>query len=423
MAQRGIREYDAKRLLAQYLKKYMQGLSYDFKAALVTPETDWALLVKENPWLKKNKLVAKPDQLFGKRGKHGLVLVNATLDEVKSWIGERMGKEVTIGKITDALNCFLIEPFIPHDKEYYLAITTEREGDRIYMSAEGGMEIEEMWDKVNEVFIPILGDNKEVPKLIKKAIPKGIEEREKFAQFVELIYQFFVEYHFTYLEFNPFTIKHNLIYPLDAVARLDDTAYFECAEKWGDIEFPTPFGRRYTKEEAYIKQLDAKSGSSLKLTVLNPKGRIWTMVAGGGASVVYTDTISDLGGAQELGNYGEYSGNPTTDETYEYAKTILDLMTREKDPQGRPKILIIGGGIANFTDVAKTFDGIIKALDDYKKKLKEVNAKIYVRRGGPNYEKGLEKMKEAGSKLDLPIEVYGPETHMTRIVKLALEEK
>lgn len=29
-------------------------------------------------------------------------------------------------------------------------------------------------------------------------------------------------------------------------------------------------------------------------------------------------------------------------------------------PQG--KVLIIGGGIANFTDVAKTFSGIIKAL-------------------------------------------------------------
>ena len=33
--------------------------------------------------------------------------------------------------------------------------------------------------------------------------------------------------------------------------------------------------------------MDAKSGASLKLTVLNPEGRIWTMVAGGGASVIY----------------------------------------------------------------------------------------------------------------------------------------
>lgn len=33
------------------------------------------------------------------------------------------------------------------------------------------------------------------------------------------------------------------------------------------------------------------------------------MVAGGGASVIYSDTICDLGGASELANYGEYSGN------------------------------------------------------------------------------------------------------------------
>jgi succinyl-CoA synthetase beta subunit len=77
--------------------------------------------------------------------------------------------------------------------------------------------------------------------------------------------------------------------------------------------------------------MDEKSGASLKLTVLNPKGRVWTMVAGGGGSVIYTDTIVDLGYRDELANYGEYSGNPTTDLTYEYAKTILGLMTRGKN--------------------------------------------------------------------------------------------
>lgn len=44
------------------------------------------------------------------------------------------------------------------------------------------------------------------------------------------------------------------------------------------------------------------------------------MVAGGGASVIYSDTMADLGFAQELGNYGEYSGAPNTNETYQYAK-------------------------------------------------------------------------------------------------------
>ena len=50
-----------------------------------------------------------------------------------------------------------------------------------------------------------------------------------------------------------------------------------------------------------------KTGASLKLTILNPDGKIWLMVAGGGASVIYTDTVVDLGGMSELANYGEYS--------------------------------------------------------------------------------------------------------------------
>ena len=40
--------------------------------------------------------------------------------------------------------------------------------------------------------------------------------------------------------------------------------------------------------------MDEKSGASLKLTVLNPKGRVWTMVAGGGGSVIYTDMVNTV---------------------------------------------------------------------------------------------------------------------------------
>ena len=46
------------------------------------------------------------------------------------------------------------------------------------------------------------------------------------------------------------------------------------------------------------------------------------MVAGGGASVVYSDAIAAHGFSHELANYGEYSGAPTEGQTYEYAKTI-----------------------------------------------------------------------------------------------------
>ncbi|KAG4927663.1 hypothetical protein JHK84_053228 [Glycine max] len=61
-------------------------------------------------------------------------------------------------------------------------------------------------------------------------------------------------------------------------------------------------------------ELVLKASASLKFTVLNPKGHIWTMVAGGGASATYVDTVGDLGYASEPGNYAEYSGAPNEEE-------------------------------------------------------------------------------------------------------------
>lgn len=142
------------------------------------------------------------------------------------------------------------------------------------------------------------------------------------------------------------------------------------------------------------------------------------MVAGGGASVVYADTISDLGYGHELANYGEYSGAPSTEHTFEYAKTLISLMCREKDPRG--KIFIIGGGIANFTDVAATFTGLINAIKAFRDDLKANHVKIWVRRAGPNYQEGLRMMRECGNSTGLDIAIYGPETHATAIVPLAL---
>lgn len=51
-------------------------------------------------------------------------------------------------------------------------------------------------------------------------------------------------------------------------------------------------------------------------------------------SSLHSDTICDLGGVDELANYGEYSGAPSEQQTYDYAKTILSLMTRKKHPDG-----------------------------------------------------------------------------------------
>ncbi|KAG7252633.1 hypothetical protein CRUP_003106, partial [Coryphaenoides rupestris] len=84
------------------------------------------------------------------------------------------------------------------------------------------------------------------------------------------------------------------------------------------------------------------------------------------------------------------------------------------------KVLIIGGSIANFTNVAATFKGIVRAIKDYQGPLKEHEVTIFVRRGGPNYQEGLRVMGEVGKTTGIPIHVFGTETHMTAIVGMAM---
>ncbi len=436
MAQKAIREYDGKAIFARHWNDYFDGFHYGFKSVMVTSGDELRAKAKEHgfEWLNQEPLVAKPDMLFGKRGKNDLVLFrvnkpgDVTLEDAAKWIDEKQAHDVTLLSGQHGhLSHFIVEPFTPHtqEQEYYISATTVGEDDVLYMSAEGGMEVEEGWDeKVNEVHIPINMPDSDMEKMVRSHVPADIpaENKEAFISFAIQFFKFYRDMNFAYLEINPIVmLEGGNMAILDLVARLDDTAGFMMRDQWGEIDFPTPFGMEdQSPEEAAIAEADSKSGASLKLTILNPMGRIWTMVAGGGASVVYADTIADMAGVEDLANYGEYSGGPTTGETKFYAETIFDLMTRYDDPRG--KVLIIGGAIANFTDVAKTFTGIIQAFEIYAEKLKAHKTKIYVRRGGPNYEKGLKDIKEAADRLGLDIEVYGPETHVTDIVRMALEK-
>lgn len=422
MAQKAIREADGKRMIARLLPEYTNGL-YTIPDTYLSigPGTDLKKLPTQYKWLTKEKLVVKPDQLIKRRGKSKLLLLNATWPEAEQWIKERMNKHITVGTVTGILDHFIVEPFILHNQqdEYYLAVVSQHDGDEILFHHEGGINVGDIDTKAVRLFVPI-GTLPKTSDIQAKLLQKVPRERQSIiAGFIEGIFKFYADLNYTYLEINPFVVTGKTIIPLDLAAKLDDTAEFVSGKKWGGISFPSPFGRQLTPEEAYIQDLDSKTGASLKLTVLNPEGRVWTMVAGGGASVIYADTITDLGFMSEMANYGEYSGDPNEEFTYLYAKTILDLMTRKKNPKG--KFLLIGGGIANFTDVANTFKGIVRALREYKTKLQENKVKIYVRRGGPNYKEGLRIMRELSTELGVPIEVYGPETHMTKIVTMALK--
>lgn len=310
--------------------------------------------------------------------------------------------------------------------------------------------------KAQKLLVPVnlhnYPSNDEIAAALLKNIPEGIHN--VLVDFITRLYAVYVDCQFAYLEINPLVVIPNAdatsaqVHFLDLAAKLDQTAEFECGTKWAiarspaalgiasplrkddkvsidagpAMEFPAPFGREMTKEEKFIADMDAKTGASLKLTVLNSSGRVWTLVAGGGASVVYADAIASAGYVSELANYGEYSGAPTETQTYNYARTVLDLMLRAP-MRAEGKVLFIGGGIANFTNVASTFKGVIRALREVAPVLNEHKVQIWVRRAGPNYQEGLKNIKAVGEELKLDMHVYGPEMHVSGIVPLALNGK
>merc|ERR1719188_1450006 len=291
--------------------------------------------------------------------------------------------------------------------------------DEIFFYHQGGVDVGDVDAKALRLQIPIDGsiDAAVVTDKLLKEIPAA--KKEKVADFIVKFYNcVFLPAHFSYLEINPLVMTDTQIVPLDCAAKIDETAAFLAESLWQGIEFPAPFGRAAYPEEKFIQDLDSKTGASLKLTILNIHGNVWTMVAGGGASVVFADTVCDYGYGNEVANYGEYSGAPSTEETYLYAKTLLSLMTRYK--RDGPKYLFVGGGIANFTDVNATFTGLVKALGEYREELLEHKVQIWVRRAGLNHIEGLKNIKSKVTAMGLPIKVYGPEAPATLIVPMAL---
>lgn len=186
------------------------------------------------------------------------------------------------------LDHFIIEPFIAHEPsdEHYLCIRSRRNGDEILFCQHGGINVGDVDEKALRYHIPVgyTPTNKDIELAMLQALPK--ERRKIISGFVRALFEVYRELHFTYLEINPIVVVRDQVHILDLAAKIDATAYFDAGKKWGQIDFPPPFGREPSPEERRIQELD-QGGASLKLTLINKRGRIWTMVAGGGASVIY----------------------------------------------------------------------------------------------------------------------------------------
>lgn len=64
------------------------------------------------------------------------------------------------------------------------------------------------------------------------------------ANFLSALFKLYIDLNFVYMEINPIVVVGERITPLDMAAKIDETAAFLCGPKWGEIDFPAPFGER-----------------------------------------------------------------------------------------------------------------------------------------------------------------------------------
>lgn len=389
MPRKKISEYRAKTILSTALGLPYTGLSVDVL-------TDWRRDVAKLS--KRTHYVVKVDQGVKGRFKKGLVKLNVPPSEVPA--------AVTV-LVKKGYRHILIEPYRSHQaiSERYLAMERTREGNFILYSTKGGVDIESDSSAIKRV---------PVTEAECVRVERALELTDEF---MLSLAKCFDDNYFSFLEINPLIVENGVPDLLDAAIEVDDSATTFVSGRWTPGDFRELTTR--LPEEIAVEELAATSQASFSLKVLNPDGAVFVLLSGGGASVTVADEVNNLGFGKELANYGEYSGAPNEEETYIYTKQVLSLMLKSK---AKRKVLIIGGGVANFTDVRKTFRGVLAALNEFKLKLKAQHIKVYVRRGGPFQAEGLAMMEAFLLKEGLHGQVSGPEIVLSAIIPPAVAE-
>jgi len=330
--------------------------------------------------------VVKVDQGIKKRGKQGLLRLDVPKADVPAAC--RQLAEKGFGR-------FVAEPMVAHEEaeEHYVSFERTRSGIAVSYSEKGGVNVEDNPGGI-QVYSP---DNAPLPK-----------------DFISHVVSVMDEQHLSFVEINPLLIRKDDCLLLDAAVLADSAG--EYVANWNENDVVDPHVP--SDSEAAIAELNQNSPAAFSFRVLNPDGALWLLLSGGGASITIADEAMNQGKANLIGNYGEYSGGPTTEESYLYTRNVLKQAFTSNASR---KAIIIAGGVANFTDVKKTFKGVIQALQEVASDLRAQNIKVFVRRGGPNEAEGLALMKKFLEQNDLLGSVHGSDILLTDVVTEALE--
>ncbi len=306
--------------------------------------------------------VVKAQVLAGNRAAHGGVVFCESVSDIEKTVSGWMKDGLNGQPVMNAL----LEEHVIATRELYASCVYDvvSRGPLLLVGRHGGTGVETRSD-IRTFTLDARAPQRSLDAingelgLIAKALP----------EFCEKIVKAFFEEDARQIEVNPVAEREDgSLVALDAKVALDDAVHDRSA-----------FGASY-------RVLD---------------GDIATLFSGGGASLVNMDTMQRLG--MRAANYAEYSGNPPKEKVRELATLVLS--------KANLRGALIVGGIANFTDIKETFEGIAEALDALKP-----SYPIVVRRAGPREHEGLELMRACAERNGLQIELFGKETTMNDAV-------
>ncbi|MFA6849843.1 MAG: ADP-forming succinate--CoA ligase subunit beta [Selenomonadaceae bacterium] len=388
-----IHEYQSKQILRSYGVNVPNG-----KPAFSVEEAVSA--AKE---LGSKVCVVKAQIHAGGRGKAGGVKLAKSIDEVKMYAKEILGKTLVThqtGPEGKKVNRLLIEEGSDIKKEYYLSFVIDRATAQVVMmgSEEGGMEIEkvadEMPDKIIKEFIdPLIGLAPFQAKRMAFKMNFGKEVVNQVAKLMGCLYNAFIGKDCSLAEINPLVVtKDDQVIALDAKLNFDESALY----RHPDIE-----ELRDESEEDAKERAAAKEG----LNYVNLGGDVACMVNGAGLAMATVDIIKFYGG--EPANFLDVGGDSTVEKIAAAFKIML------AGDQVKGIFVNIFGGI-NKCDVIAA--GIVEAA-----KIVGMSVPVVVRLEGTNVERGREILKTA----NVPEVIMAPtmEDGAKQIVELVEKSK
>ena len=370
-----IHEYQSKAILKSYGVAVPNG-----KPAFTVEEA-----VKNAEELGSKVVVVKAQIHAGGRGKAGGVKIAKSLDEVKQYATELLGKILVThqtGPEGKKVNRLLIEEGSNIKKEYYLSFVIDRQTARVVMmaSSEGGVEIEkvaaETPEKIFKEYIdPVIGFAPFQASRMAYALGFPAEAIRKASALMLKLYDAFIGKDCSQVEINPLVLtQENDVICLDAKLNFDDSAIFR---------HPDIAELRDTTEEDPKELRAGKSG----LNYVNLGGDVACMVNGAGLAMATVDIIKFYGG--EPANFLDVGGESTPETTAEAFQIMLD------GGQAKGIFVNIFGGIVKCDNIAK---GLLDAAKIISGDTNSFPVPVVVRLEGTNVDVARKMLQDAGVK-------------------------